>query len=156
MKKLYTSAIGTFALCIAFTAQAETMKVESTTYWVQISQGQTVEMPSGTKGRTLMRNHGTVVRANGDVSSQWCTGHQGVLASGQAGGAGYCTSISDNGDMLYISYMLGEEGEPVTWTVMGGSGAYEGATGSGTSTITSRRGDGQAWTSRAKGSITTM
>jgi hypothetical protein len=58
--------------------------------------------------------------------------------------------------MIYYSYMLGEEGEPVTWTVMGGSGAFEGATGSGTSTTTSRRGDGQAWTSQSKGSITTM
>lgn len=155
MKKIYTGAIGAFAICVAFTAVAETEKVDSTLYWVQVDPGRAVEMPNGAKGRTVMRNHVTVVQADGDVSSQWCTGHQGVDGSGQAGGAGYCTSIADNGDMLYVSYLLGSEEEPATWTVMGGTGGYEGATGSGTSTMTSRRGDGQAWTSRAQGSITT-
>lgn len=155
MKNIYTSAIGAFAFCVAITGQAETEKVNSSIYWVQIAPGEAVEFPSGAQGRKLMRAHGTVVRENGDVYSQWCTGHQGVLASGQAGGAGYCTSFLDNGDMLYFSYLLGEEDEPATWTVMGGTGAFEGATGSGTSTITSRRGDGLAWTSRSEGSITT-
>ncbi|MBW7469775.1 hypothetical protein [Marinobacter sp. F4218] len=155
MEKIYTGAIGAFAICVAFTALADTEKVDSTLYWVQTAPGQAVDMPNGTKGRTVIRNHATVVQADGDVSSQWCTGHQGVDGSGRAGGAGYCTSISDNGDMLYLSYLLGEEEQPATWTVMGGTGEYEGATGSGTSTITSRRGDGRAWTSRAQGSITT-
>lgn len=154
MKNIYIGAIGAFAICLALTAQAETMKHDSTMYWVQTSPGVAVEMPSGAKGRTVMRAHATVVRADGEVSSQWCTGHQGVDASGQAGGAGYCTGISDNGDMLYVSYLLGGEGEPATWTVMGGTGAYEGATGNGMSTVTSRRSDGRAWTSRSEGSIT--
>lgn len=155
MKKIHTGAIGAFAICVAFSALADTEEVDSTLYWVQTDPGQAVEMPSGTKGRTVIRNHATVVQADGDVSSQWCTGHQGVDGSGRAGGAGYCTSISDNGDMLYLSYVLGAEDEPANWTVMGGTGVYEGATGSGTSTITSLRGDGRAWTSRAQGSITT-
>ena len=156
MNKLHTGAIGAFALSVAFNALADTAKVDSTLYWVQTDAGQVVEMPSGTKGRTVVRNHVTVVSADGEVSSQWCTGHQGVDGSGRAGGAGYCTSISDNGDMLYLSYVMGAEDEPASWTVMGGTGAYEGATGSGTSITTSLRGDGRAWTSRAQGSITTQ
>ncbi|MDI9245321.1 hypothetical protein [Marinobacter sp. CHS3-4] len=155
MKRISIGAMGALAFCSAFSVLADTEKVDSALYWVQIAPGQTVDMPSGAKGKTVIRNHATVVQANGNVASQWCTGHQGVDGSGAAGGAGYCTSIYDNGDMVYFSYLLGAEDEPATWTVMGGTGAYEGATGSGTSTITSQRADGRAWTSQARGSITT-
>ena len=64
--------------------------------------------------------------------------------------------IGDNGDMLYISYMMDGATQTGKWTVMGGSGAYAGATGSGTTSVVSRRGDGMAWTSNAEGSLTTQ
>ena len=152
MKKIF---IGTFAACLATFAMADTEQVSSTTYMVSIDPGQPVEMPSGAKGRTVMRTHGTIVQTTGEVTSQWCTGHQGTDASGQAGGAGYCTIISDNGDMLYVSYVLSGQDEPGNWTVMGGTGEYEGATGGGTTTMISQRGDGRAWTTQSEGSITT-
>lgn len=153
MKKLIIALVT--AGC-AVVAQAETEKVASTSYWVQVDPGQPVEMPSGAKGRSTMRAHATVVQADGEVSSQWCTGHQGVSAQGQTGGAGYCTIISDNGDMLYVSYVLGgAQDQPATWTVMGGTGSYAGATGGGTSVNVSQRGDGRAWTTQSTGTIVT-
>jgi hypothetical protein len=156
MKKTLIRAAALVASSVAVFAYAETEQVSSTSYWVQTDPGQPVEMPSGAKGRTVMRSHATVVQADGEVSSQWCTGHQGVDAGGQAGGAGYCTIVSDNGDMLYVSYVLGNgEDQPATWTVMGGTGAYAGATGGGTTSTVSQRGDGRAWTSSSQGTITT-
>lgn len=156
MRKVLIRAAAVAASCLAVFAYAETEQVNSTSNWVTTDPGQPVEMPSGAKGRTVMRSHATVVQADGEVSSQWCTGHRGVDAGGQAGGAGYCTIISDNGDMLYVSYVLGSgEGEAATWTVMGGTGAYAGASGGGTSTNVSQRGDGRAWTSTSTGTITT-
>lgn len=71
------------------------------------------------------------------------------------GGAGYCTIIPDNGDMLYVSFVLGAADQPATWTVMGGKGGYEGGTGGGTTATVSRRGDGRAWTRKSTGTITT-
>ncbi|MDP5052394.1 MAG: hypothetical protein NWP69_01275 [Congregibacter sp.] len=131
------------------------MDVSSTTYWVIVDPGQPVEMPNGAKGMATMRVHGTSVRSDGVVSSQWCTGHQGVSATGAAGGAGYCTLIADNGDMLYISFMTsGADGKGM-WSVMGGTGGYAGATGGGTTANVSERADGRAWTSSSKGTITT-
>jgi hypothetical protein len=129
------------------------MSVNSTTHWVIVDPGRPVAMPNGAKGMTTMRVHGTSVRSDGVLSSQWCTGHQGVGPTGQAGGAGYCTLIADNGDMLFVSFMTGAD-DNSTWAVMGGTGAYAGATGGGTSTTVSRRGDGMAWTSTSAGTIT--
>lgn len=147
--------IGTTAVFLALTAHADTVQVKSTTHWVIVDPGQPVQMPNGAKGMTTMRVHGTGVRSDGELTSQWCTGHQGVSAAGQQGGAGYCTLISDNGDMLYISFMTDGADENSTWSVMGGNGAYAGATGGGTSTTVSRRGDGLSWTTTSEGSITT-
>ena len=149
MRKILLSL---FATVLAVSVQAETMQVKSTTYWVIVDPGRAVEMPSGAKGMATMRVHGTSVRADGVASSQWCTGHQGVSAAGDRGGAGYCTMIADNGDMLYVSFMTGAD-DASAWTIMGGTGGYAGATGSGTSTTVSRRGDGMAWTSTSEGTI---
>ncbi|MFT4767646.1 MAG: hypothetical protein ACI8RN_000775 [Glaciecola sp.] len=155
MKKIFVGAIGALATSAALVAHADTVKVNSTAHWVQMDAGQPVEMPNGAKGRTTMRAHATVMQADGSLSSQWCTGHQGVGPSGEAGGAGYCTAFSDNGDMLYISYVLGGPDQGGKWMVMGGTGSYAGATGSGTTKVVSRRSDGQAWTSQSMGSIMT-
>ncbi len=152
MKK---TMIAVFAACLAPFAQAETMQVSSTTHWVTVDPGQPVQMPSGAKGMRTMRLHGSVVGSDGMHASQWCTGHSGVSADGAPGGAGYCTMITDDGDMLYISYMTDGATGKSMWSVMGGTGAYAGATGSGTTSLVSRRGDGLAWTSTAEGSITT-
>lgn len=149
MKKIF---VGLFAACLTAFAQAETMQVESTTYWVIVDPGQPVELPSGAKGMATMRVHGTSVRSDGVTNSQWCTGHQGVSAQGQQGGAGYCSIIADNGDMLYVSFINGADGM-TKWSVMGGSGGYAGATGGGTSKTVSERGDGQAWTTTSTGKI---
>jgi hypothetical protein len=154
MNKRVIAAIGATTAVLALGAQAGTEQVSSTAHWVQMDPGTAVEMPNGAKGRATMRAHATVIQANGELSSQWCTGHQGVGPTGQAGGAGYCTIFSDNGDMLYVSYMLGGD-QGGQWTVMGGTGRYMDASGSGTTTVVSRRADGQAWTSTSKGTLTT-
>jgi hypothetical protein len=157
MKKILIRAVAFAAGSLAVSAYAGTEQVNSTSYWVQINPGQPIELPNGAKGNSVMRSHATLVQADGEVASQWCTGHMGTGPEGDAGGAGYCTVISDNGDMLYISYMLSGQGEDqsATWTVMGGTGEYDGATGSGTSENVSWRGDGRAWTTKSTGTLTT-
>ena len=153
MKKLLFGAVA--CACLAGFAQAETQKVNSTAHWVQMNPGNPVEMPNGAKGTAGMQAHATVVSADGELMSQWCTAQQGVGPDGQARGAGYCTIIADNGDILWVSFVNRGPDQPGTWTVMGGTGEYDGATGGGTPTQVSARGDGRAWTNKSTGTIVT-
>ena len=101
--------------------------------------------------------HGSAVDdKTGETTSQWCNGEQYRDAKGTPMyGAGYCTIFNDNGDILWVSFMNSGEGKPGTWAVIGGTGQYQGATGSGTTEQVSRRSDGYAWTSKSKGTLTT-
>ena len=64
--------------------------------------------------------------------------------------------FADNGDVLWVSFVNRGPGSTGNWTVMGGTGEYEGATGGGTSTPPiSTRGDGLGWTNTSTGTIVT-
>lgn len=139
------------AACLfcAVSATAGTRDVNTTAYFVTTNQGQEITTPQGNQVTVGIQNHSNLVdHVTNEEFSQWCTGN-----ASEAGGAGYCTIIADNGDVLWVSY-LNQNGSG-TWTVMGGTGEYLGATGGGTSTPGSQRGDGQAWTSTSTGTLTT-
>ena len=133
---------------------ADTREVSNTSYNVNVEDGEEITAPDGSQINIRAGSHGSVQdEVTGESFSQWCTGE---LAQQEGGpmGAGYCTLIADNGNVLWVSYVL-HGAEPSTWTVMGGTGQYEGASGSGTTTVVSQRGDGQAWTSKSTGTLTT-
>ena len=155
MKKLI-NFVWVFAIVgVGSCVHADTEQVNSTAYQVQISDGDPFEMPNGSKGVYGLTTHATLVQNDGQTASQWCTGEMGLGDNGEPTGVGgYCTIIQDNGDVLWVSY-LGTPETGTAWTVMGGTGQYEGATGGGTSTMVSQRADGQAWTSQSTGTITT-
>jgi hypothetical protein len=135
--------------------QAETIQVSNVSYQVVMDEGNRFESPTGAKGYYGVTTHATLVRDNGALASQWCLQENGEGDDGQPTGvAGYCTIIEDNGDVLWVSF-LGTPAEGVSWTVMGGTGQWAGATGGGTSEMVSQRADGEAWASKSTGTITT-
>jgi hypothetical protein len=156
MKKL-TNFIWIFAMVgMASCVQADTQQIDNMAYHVVVEEGDPFETPTGAKGVYGVVQHATAVDADGTLASQWCTQEMGMGDDGQPSGvAGYCTIIQDNGDVLWVSFIGGGPGSGVTWTVMGGTGQYEGATGGGTSQMVSQRADGESWASKSTGTITT-
>jgi len=57
-------------------------------------------------------------------------------------------------DVSWYSYVTSGT-DHVSWSVMGGTGKYAGATGGGTGTVVSRRSDGVSWTVQSKGTLIT-
>jgi hypothetical protein len=122
---------------------------------VVIDRGEVIDLPNGTKVTVGMRTHGSAVSPTGEERSQWCTSEAHTNAAGEpTGGAGHCEAYYDNGDILWSSFLT-RPGQPTRWSVMGGTGRYEGATGGGTATLVSMRSDGSAWTGKLEGTIVT-
>lgn len=155
--KSRTSAIVAMAFVLTGScALAEDRAASQTNYFVAIDQGEVVTQPDGTRIRIGQVSHANGVDDNtGEQVSAWCYG-QSVLGNSDApvAGAGYCAQVDDDGDIAWFSFR-NYAGQNGTWTAMGGTGKYEGQTGSGTSENISNRGDGRGWTSKAKGKITT-
>ena len=116
-----------------------------------------IDLPGGKAGLANGESHLTLVNdKTGETTSGWCTNMGLMDASGKpTGGAGYCSIFYDNGDVLWVSFTGTGPDQPTPWTVMGGTGTYAGATGSGMTTPVSQRGDGYASTTKSTGSITT-
>lgn len=157
MRTFLSTALGIFSLQ-AVIAIAETQDVSTTNYGVVVESGDIIETPAGTRVAVGELVHLSIVNeGTEEQQSQWCRGESELdgpsAVSGRA--AGYCTIIADNGDVLWVSYFSPGNGQPTLWNVMGGTGEYEGATGSGTTQLTSERGDGEAWTSQSTGTLTT-
>ncbi len=147
--KLKSSALMILCCLFAFGAAAETRDVKTTAYAVTTEQGTPITTQQGTQVVLGLQSHAYLVdHVTGEHFSQWCTGQASEL-----GQVGHCTVIADNGDVLWISYI--NQGETGTWTVIGGTGQYMGATGGGTNAGGSQRGDGQAWTFESEGKLTT-
>ena len=141
----------------AMGACADTEKVESTAYWVIVEQNEEFPMTTGATVSAGGLVHANLVNADGENLSQWCEGDSVANAEGKAlGGAGFCTVIQANGDMLWVWFHNDGSGQGGTWGVIGGTGEYAGATGGGTSSApTSMNPDGQSWVNTSTGSITT-
>lgn len=143
-------------VCLTLNAFGETRDVSSTAYWVVVEEPESVELPGDRTVTVNGQTHANVVRQDGETLSQWCTGEQWLGNDSQPmRGAGYCTILDDEGNVLWVSYVNPGPGQPSKWTVMGGTGEYEGATGGGTTQTVSQRSDGYAWTSKSTGTIVT-
>jgi hypothetical protein len=146
-------------VCVALSAAADTQQTSSTGYFTGLDQGEVIQQPDGSKVRVGMRSHANLVAESGPLkgqtASQWCDGMALLDGAGAATvNVGYCTLVYDNGDRLWVSY-LNKPGQAGQWTVIGGTGRFEGATGSGSGEMVSQRGDGMSWTNQSKGTITT-
>jgi hypothetical protein len=148
-----TAALSLFATI----ACADTEKVNSTAYWVIVEQNQQFPLSTGSTVNAGGLVHANVINADGEHLSQWCEGDQVTDADGKpVGGAGFCTLIEEDGDMLWVWFRNDGPGQGSTWGVIGGTGEYAGATGGGTSSEpTSTSPDGQSWVNTSTGSITT-
>jgi hypothetical protein len=96
------------------------------------------------------------VDVSGEVRTGWCAYTQHLSATEEfIANAGHCVIYDDNGDAYWASFSSKAGQTTWTWTVLGGTGHYDGATGGGTTTQGSLRGDGLAWIVKNEGSITT-
>lgn len=154
MKRLRTVLLLVATSLWSLSLAADTREVSNTSYNVNVNDGEEITTPAGNQLTLGAVSHGSVQdEVTGESFSRWCRGESGEVEGGPTG-AGYCTLIADNGNVLWVSYVLHGD-EPSTWTVMGGTGQYEGASGSGTTMVVSQRADGQAWTSKDTGTLTT-
>lgn len=124
---------------------------------VSVEQGELITTPNGSQARVGNLSHAAIVNdETGEESVQWCRGNSTLDEAGAAvTNVGFGTVVFDNGDLLWISFIGNAQQGKNSFTVIGGTGEYEGATGGGTNQTVSQRGDGRSWTSKAEGKITT-
>jgi hypothetical protein len=138
-------------------AHGATEKLDITGYWVVMNRGHEMPLPNGSKVTPGGEAHATIVNATtGEQASQWCavTGYQNA-AGDTSSQIGSCGVFYDNGDIVWLSFLTTGPDDAGDWTVLGGTGRYNGATGGGTCKYESRRSDGSSWTSSCTGEITT-
>ena len=77
------------------------------------------------------------------LSAQDCGGSIVVGTDGAAvNGGGYCEATDKDGDVWWLSW-ADYDGNGNTWTILGGTGKYEGMTGSGTVAVLMQSADGR-------------
>ena len=155
MKTHITVSLILVCIVIAPAASAQTEPLSTTNYFVVVDRGEEIQQPNGRKVIVGGRSHGNLVSDNGETASIWCDFTNELDDAGvETVGFGHCRSIYDNGDSLWLAFVQKLPSGSATWTVLGGSGRYKGATGSGNTENVSGRSDGYAWTSKSKGTIT--
>lgn len=76
------------------------------------------------------------------LSTQDCNGTTALGGSGKPSiVGGYCDAIDAQGDVWWISWS--GSGQESRWTILGGTGKYEGMTGSGTAKWLTQKPDGR-------------
>ncbi len=132
---------------------ADTTNTSATIYNTVTEMPTEIALPGGTVVLGGGNTQGVIVQDDGTQSMQYCA-NTGVKTDGEGNlGAGHCTIVYDNGDLLWVSFHSDGSDGPSTWTVIGGTGAWAGATGGGTTAFVSARGDGRSWTATSKGKI---
>ena len=127
-------------------AQAATEQLVATGYNVVTKLPEKITLPNGSVIMVGAQGHASIVNdKTAEQTSQWCNIDTWVDAKGaQTHAVGHCSVFYDSGDVVWVSVTQTTTDQPVTWTVLGGVGKYAGATGGGTSKVTSRRSDGYA------------
>ena len=157
MKSHISASIVAVAVLLGSCVQADTQTLKLTVDAVQIQQGELITGPNGGQSRVGNLSQASIVNdETGERSVQWCRGNALLdNASMPTVQVGFCTVIYDSGDLVWISYLGDAQSGENTYTVIGGTGKYEGATGGGVNRVVSQRGDGRTWTAKAEGTITT-
>lgn len=135
----------------AITARSETMNIEATGHYVRINEPAFIELAGDHEMYPGYRRHISVANDDGSAESHWCFGSNIMNDSDLEFGAGYCTAVDEDGDVYWTWFEVARRGG-FNWQVMGGTGKYSGATGSGTSRATGSLPDGSA-TFRIRGTI---
>ena len=157
MKSHISVAFAMAAVSFGSCVQADTQTLKLTVDAVQIQQGELVTGSNGGQSRVGGLSQASILNdETGERSVQWCRGNTLLDDAGMPTvQVGFCTVVYDSGDLVWISYLGDAQSGENTYTVIGGTGQYEGATGGGVNRIVSARGDGRTWTSKAEGKITT-
>jgi hypothetical protein len=157
MKNIIVTLLTTVLCCAASGSNAATEQFSATLYDVVTKLGEKETLQNGTVIVVGEQDHASIVNdKTGEQTSQWCNYDYWPDPKGMpTHSVGHCTVFYDNGDLAFIATTGTTNDQPVTWTVLGGTGKYAGATGGGTSKMTSMRSDGYAATFKASGTITT-
>jgi hypothetical protein len=157
MQSHISVAVAAVAVLLGSCVQAETQSLKLTVDAVQIQQGELVTGANGSQSRVGSLSQASIVNdETGERSVQWCRGNALLDDAGMPTvQVGFCTVVYDSGDLIWISYIGDAPSGENSYTVIGGTGQYEGATGGGINRVVSQRADGRSWTSKAEGTITT-
>lgn len=140
-------------LLVAMDAGAETRQLASTIYTVTVEQPTTGDLRDGTSFSRGGLIQGQILGDDGLHWSQWCRNSTAAKEGRLVGGGGFCTTFTETGDMIWI-WLRSVSNASLEWGVIGGTGQYQGATGSGKSEQTKTLADGtEVW--RSSGTITT-
>jgi len=154
MKTFYYGLVVGLA-CIATSAFGATRELDTTVYITVVKPPEKIALANNQTVNANGQTRATLIDdKTGETSSQWCNFEDRIDGAGIPIDAGYCTVYYDNGDVSWYSYVTAGA-DHVNWTVMGGTGKYAGATGSGTGTVVSRRSDGASFTIESKGTLVT-
>lgn len=157
MNRAIAFVLSTILSTAPFAAHAATEQYSSTAYSVVTKLGERETLPNGAVIEVGQTSYTAIVNDNtGEQASQYCNGDAWLDSAGAPTHmVAHCTIFYDNGDLAWVSYTGTTNDAPLTWTVLGGTGKYAGATGTGTSKRVSMRGDGYSGTYKATGTITT-
>ncbi len=157
MRQAILALLTTVLCCIAVAANAATEQLSLTGYDVVTKLGEKETLQNGMIIVVGEQDHASIVNdKTGEQTSQWCNYDYWPDAKGMpTHSVGHCTIFYDNGDLAFIATTGSTNDQPLSWTVLGGTGKYVGATGGGTSKMTSMRSDGYAATFKASGTVTT-
>lgn len=143
----------TGALALAPLAQAS--EGGGTVTYVQ-TWSEVTKLPGGS---SLQHAHlkGVILMDKADglfhLQTQDCSGSTAINADGKVvDSAGSCTAVDKDGDVWWLSYHNGSQGN--TWTFIGGTGKYKDIKGGGTSVYLLQTADGR-FVNSWKGSWTT-
>ena len=142
--------LGVVVLGLGFftSAVAETQKINNVNYGVVVNEDQEIEMTNGVIVTTGGLSHATSVNVDGDINVQWCRQTVATKDGEPIGGGGYCTIVNqESSDMLWVWFGQSE------WGVIGGTGAWAGATGGGITEQVSQNADGRSFISKAMGEV---
>ncbi len=156
MRAKPTGALAIGLCCVAAFADAATEQFSETGHEVTTQPGDRITLANGNVLVTHSQSHASPVNdRTGEQTSEWCNfdsllDAKDVLVEF----VGYCTRVYDNGDPMWIS-VTGKSAEASGFTILGGTGRFAGATGGGTTRVTSARVDGREDTFKNVGSLTT-
>jgi hypothetical protein len=135
------------ALFAASAARGQVVDVDAKGQYVPLNEIDWLDLGNGDEAYPGYRRHIAATGKDGRTESHWCYGTNiRKIESDKPGfdfAAGYCTIFDEEGDAYWTWFEVDGLGSFV-WTVMGGTGKYKGAKGSGVSTAESTMPDGTA------------
>ena len=129
------------AMLISVVALGETITIESTGHYVRLNDPDMIELENDDEAYHGYRRHITAIGKNGKTESHWCIGTNLMDGDELDFGAGYCTILDEDGDAYWTWFQVRKRGG-FDWQVMGGTGKYQGSTGSGVSKAVNSLPDG--------------